>query len=228
MVQTLTVPMVLSKLKKLYPDATCTLDWKKPLDLLIATILAAQCTDARVNIVTKSLFKKYKTPQDYVSVPIEELEADIRSCGTYHMKALAIQETCRKIIDDHQGKVPTSMEEMLKLRGVGRKTAAIVLGEAFDIITGVPIDTHNIRLLQRLGLTKYSDQKRIELEMMEKTPQKDWLTLSHVMVAHGRAVCIARDRQCEICVFAADCPSSKVRGKPDLAKPKASRARPPR
>lgn len=217
----LSVEQVVSSLQKIYPDASCTLNWKKPLDLLVATILAAQCTDARVNIVTQSLFKKYRTPQDYVNVPIDELENDIRACGTFHMKALAIQESCRRLIDSYGGKVPKTMEEMITLRGVGRKTAAIVLGEVYGVTTGIPIDTHNIRLLQRLGLTKFSDQKRIELEMMKKTPKKDWLQLSHLMVAHGRAVCTARDRKCHQCVFQGVCPSSLVLGKSDKAKKRA-------
>ena len=199
---------VLTELKKLYPNADCTLDWSTPLELLVATILAAQCTDARVNIVTKSLFKKYKKAEDYISVPQEELEQDIRSCGTYHMKAKAIQETCGILLEKHNGEVPKTMKEMLELRGVGRKTAAIVLGTAFGVVEGIPIDTHNIRLLQRLGLTTKKTQDTIEKDMMQKTSQHDWITLSHLMVAHGRAVCTARNRACHRCVFKDSCPSS--------------------
>ncbi len=207
----LTVEQVIEELRMCYPNANCTLDWTTPLELLIATILAAQCTDARVNIVTKTLFTKYKKPEDYVSVSTEELENDIRSCGTFHMKAKAIQETCALILETYNGQVPRTMEEMLTLRGVGRKTAAVVLGTAFGVIEGIPIDTHNIRLLHRLGLTTKNDQKRIELDMMEKTPKKDWLLLSHLMVAHGRAICHARNPECGKCVFAQTCPSSLVR-----------------
>lgn len=207
----LTVETVLRTLKKVYPQAECTLHWKTPLELLVATILAAQCTDVRVNAVGKTLFKKYRTPADYLVVSVRELEKDIRSCGTYRMKARAIRETCRALIERHGGKVPRTMEEMLRLRGVGRKTASVVLGTAFGVVEGIPIDTHNIRLLRRLGLTKEEAQSRIELDMMRKTPQKDWLALSHLMVAHGRAVCHARNPQCAACAFAKTCPSSSVR-----------------
>lgn len=214
----LTVAYVLTELKKIYPEAKCTLDWEDPLQLLVATILAAQCTDARVNVVTKSLFAKYHTPRDYLNVPIEELEKDIHSCGTFHMKAMAITETCATIIRDFHGEVPRTMKEMLTLRGVGRKTAAVVLATAFGVVEGIPIDTHNIRLLQRMGLTSSKNQNRIELEMMQETPKKDWPTLSHLMVAHGRAICTAHNRNCAACPFAQDCPSSHVQHRPDLSK----------
>ena len=208
MAEKLSVAEVIIDLKKIYPDADCTLDWTTPLELLVATILAAQCTDARVNKVGKTLFQKYKIPQDYLAVSQEELEKDIHSCGTYRMKARAIQETCHTILQDFDGELPQTMEGMLTLRGVGRKTAAIVLGTVFGIIEGIPIDTHNIRLLRRLGLTQKKDQKHIELDMMAKTPKEDWLVLSHLMVAHGRAVCDARNPACEECVFGHKCPSS--------------------
>lgn len=207
---TLTVDTVVQELTKLYPNADCTLDWSTPLELLVATILAAQCTDARVNMVTPALFAKYTKPTDYLAVPQSELERDIHSCGTYRMKAQAIQETCHTLLERYEGEVPKTMEEMLTLRGVGRKTAAVVLGTAYGVIEGIPIDTHNIRLLQRLGLTKKVDQGKIELDMMQKTPQKDWLKISHLMVAHGRAVCFARKPDCVNCVFAHTCPSSSV------------------
>ena len=211
-VQKITVYEVLEKLHKVYPDADCTLDWSTPLELLVAAILSAQCTDARVNQVTKSLFKKYTTPQDYLAVSQGELEEDIHSCGTYHMKATAIRESCALIINEFDGEVPKTMKEMLKLRGVGRKTAAVVLGTAYGVIEGIPIDTHNIRLLQRLGLTKETEQKHIELDMMEQTPREEWLQLSHLMVAHGRAICTARAPDCQNCVFAHSCPSSSFKG----------------
>ena len=204
------IDVVLTELKKLYPNADCTLDWTTPLELLVATILAAQCTDARVNQVGKTLFQKYKTPKQYIAVSQEELEQDIRSCGTYRMKAQAIQETCKTLIEKHDGQVPQTMKEMLELRGVGRKTAAVVLGTAFGVIEGIPIDTHNIRLTRRLGLTKETEQNKIELDMMQKTPKEDWVQLSHLLVAHGRAVCQARKPECENCVFSHICPSSEV------------------
>lgn len=213
---TLSVASVLTKLKEEYPNADCTLHWSTSLELLVATILAAQCTDERVNTVSKTLFQKYKTPQDYLAVSQEELEKDIHSCGSFRMKARAIQESCQRILDEYGGEVPQTMEKMLTLRGVGRKTAAVVLATAFGVLEGIPIDTHNIRLLTRMGLTKQKTQDRIELDMMDRTPREDWAILSHLMVAHGRAVCNARDRQCEKCVLQEDCPSSKVCGKRDL------------
>ena len=214
----LTVDVVLRELKKLYPKAKCTLDFEDPLQLLVATILAAQCTDARVNVVTKTLFVKYGVPQDYLNVPPEELEQEIRSCGTFHVKARAIQETCATIIKDFDGEVPQTMEGMLTLRGVGRKTAAVVLATAFGVIEGIPIDTHNIRLMNRMGLVKSKNQHRIEMDMMERTPHKDWPILSHLMVAHGRAVCPAFNRNCAGCPLKEDCPSSLVYKRKDLSK----------
>ena len=214
----ITVDRVLKDLRKLYPKADCTLDWETPLELLVATILAAQCTDKRVNQVGRTLFRKYKTPEDYLAVSKRELEKDIHSCGTYRMKARAIQESCQTIIDAFDGEVPRTMEGMLMLRGVGRKTAAVVLGTAYGVIEGIPIDTHNIRLLSRLGLTRSKNQDRIELEMMKETPKKDWLKLSHLLVAHGRAVCTAIHRDCSRCPFQEDCPSSQTQGRADRAK----------
>ncbi len=213
----LDVRTVTKRLSKLYPDADCTLDWTTPLELLVATILAAQCTDARVNIVTKSLFKKYRTPRDYLRVSPIELEQDIHSCGTFRMKAKAIQSSCQTIIDDFAGEVPKTMAEMLRLRGVGRKSAAVVLGTVFGVLEGIPIDTHNIRLLRRMGLTKQITQEKIEAEMMAATPRKEWLLLSHLLVAHGRAICTARNRRCELCPLQDCCPSSLTRRCPDLA-----------
>ncbi len=207
----ITVDVVLKKLGKLYPDAKCSLDWKTPLDLLIATILSAQCTDKRVNIVTKSLFQKYKSAKDYVSVSTRELEHDIHSCGTFHMKAKAIQTSCTLILDRFSGEVPRTMHEMLLLRGVGRKTASIVLSTAYGIIEGIPVDTHCIRLSHRLGLTREKAQGKIEADLMRKTSRKDWAMLSHLLVAHGRSVCIARSPKCFECVFRNTCPKIGVK-----------------
>ncbi|MDP6561943.1 MAG: endonuclease III [Candidatus Peribacteraceae bacterium] len=214
----ITVDTILSELKKQYPKADCTLDWNTPLELLVATILAAQCTDKRVNQVGKALFAKYKTPQDFLRVSQEELEEDVRTCGSFRMKAQAIQESCQTMRDQFDGKVPQAMEKMLTLRGVGRKTAAVVLGTAFGVIEGIPIDTHNIRLLNRLGLVKTKNQDKIELQMMNDTPHKDWLMLSHLLVAHGRAVCTAHNRDCSNCPFQEDCPSSQTFGRSDKSK----------
>lgn len=206
------IDTVLIELTKLYPDARCTLDWTTPLDLLVATILAAQCTDARVNIVTKTLFKKYRTPQAYLAVPVAELEQDIHSCGTYRMKARAIQETCMTIMNDFAGAVPKTMDGMLTLRGVGRKTASVVLSTAFGIIEGIPVDTHCIRLSRRLGLTKHTTQARIERDLMNKAPRSTWTMLSHLLVFHGRQVCVARSPKCNECVLRTMCPSSRAKG----------------
>ena len=208
--QKLTIPLVLQELKACYPGADCTLDWSTPLELLVAAILSAQCTDKRVNIVTKKLFAKYRSPTDYLAVSMEELEEDIRTCGTFHMKAQAIQESCATILERFHGEVPGTMPEMLALRGVGRKTAAVVLGTAYGIIEGIPIDTHNIRLLRRMGLTRKKTQGQIEQDVMKKTPREDWLLLSHLMVAHGRAICHARNQKCHKCVFSHTCPSSTL------------------
>lgn len=183
---------LLARMEKRYPNAGCTLDWTNPLELLVATILSAQCTDKRVNIVTKSLFKKYKTPQDYVSVPQSELEKDIHSCGTYRMKAKAIQSACRTLIRDFGGTVPRTMSEMLTLRGVGRKTAAVVLSTAYGVHEGVAVDTHVTRVARRLGLTKSTTQSGIEKDLMKKFPRKDWAKISHLLIAHGRTACTAR------------------------------------
>ena len=191
-----TTDIVLKKLKKMYPDAGCTLDFTTPLDLLVATILSAQCTDKRVNIVTKSLFKKYRTPQDYLAATPAALERDIHSCGTYRMKAKAIRETCRLILEAFGGEVPRTMAEMIRLRGVGRKTAAVVLATAYGVIEGIPVDTHVMRVSRRLGLTRAKTQKAIEADLMKKTPRKDWANLSHLLIAHGRAVCTARGHDC--------------------------------
>ncbi len=190
---------VLATLKHLYPDAKCTLDWETPLDLLVATILSAQCTDKRVNIVTKSLFKKYRQSEDYLRVPAEELEADIRSCGYYKAKARAIRESCHAIIERFGGQVPKTMAEMVTLRGVGRKTASVVLSTVYGIEEGIAVDTHVMRVSQRMGLTKQRQQAKIEKDLMKITPREEWSNLSHLLIAHGRAVCTARVERCEIC-----------------------------
>lgn len=190
------INITISKLKQLYPDAGCTLDWESPLELLVATILSAQCTDKRVNLVTKMLFKKYRSPQDYLSVPVPELERDIHSCGTFRMKAKAIRGSCRTILHEFGGDVPRTMKEMLTLRGVGRKTASVVLGEAFKVHEGIAVDTHVMRVSQRLGLTKKKTQASIEADLMKKVPRQQWSLVSHLLIAHGRAVCTARGHVC--------------------------------
>jgi endonuclease III len=187
---------VLRVLKKRYPDAGCTLDWRTPLDLLVATILSAQCTDKRVNQVTKSLFRKYRRPEDYLSVPVAELEKDVHSCGTFRMKSKAIRESCRTILRDFGGNVPKTMDEMLTLRGAGRKTASVVLGDAFGVHEGIAVDTHVMRVSRRLGLTRKRTPSAIEADLMKNVPRAQWSEVSHLLIAHGRAVCTARGHEC--------------------------------
>lgn len=194
-------------LKKTYPQAKCALEHTNPLELLIATILSAQCTDVRVNIVTKTLFKKYKSVNTWAKAPLEQIEQDIKSTGFYRNKAFNIKNTCQKIIDDYNGKVPDTMDELLKLGGVGRKTANVVLGNAFGV-PGVVCDTHVIRLSRRLGLSANSDAVKLEFDLMEIVPKKNWTLFSHLIVFHGRNVCQARKPKCDICQIAKYCPAA--------------------
>lgn len=196
---------VYERLNALYPEATCSLSYRSPLQLLVATILAAQCTDARVNIVTQTLFNRFKTPQDYVEAPREELEEAIRPCGFFRQKAKSIVKTCRRIIDVYGGEVPRTMEELVTLDGVGRKTANCVLGQCFGV-PSVIVDTHCIRLSNRLGFTKSMDPVIIERDLMKIWPRETWTSFSHCLVFHGRAVCHARKPRCVECSVIAFCP----------------------
>lgn len=206
-------------LRKLYAPPRTFLAWRTPLDLLVATVLSAQCTDTRVHVVTKTiLYRKYRTAKDYVQVPRAELEQDIRTCGFFRVKAKSIQGLCHILLQKHGGKVPHTMEELTELPGVGRKTAAIILWAAFGKNEGVAVDTHVLRLAKRLGLTNQLAQHKIEMDLMQQAPRKDWGRLTTLLVSHGRAVCTARGRKCGACVFKAVCPSSLTRGKADLAK----------
>lgn len=189
---------IFSKLKELYPDARCSLDFKSPLELLVATQLAAQCTDARVNIVTKDLFKKYRTPEDYAAADIAELEQDIKSTGFFRNKAKNIKECCIKLLRDYEGQVPDTMEALLELPGVGRKTANVVLSTIFSK-PGVIVDTHCTRLSNRIGLTKSENPEIIENDLMKILPKSQWSDFSHCLVYHGREICQARKPKCEIC-----------------------------
>ena len=189
---------------ELYPGAECSLDYKDPLQLLISTQLAAQCTDARVNIVTQTLFEKYKNVYDFANADLAELEQDIKSTGFYHNKARNIKNCCRMIIDVFNGKVPGTLEDLLKLPGVGRKTANLVLGDIFDV-PGVVVDTHAKRLSNRIGLTSNSDPKKIEFDLMDIVPEKDWGKFCHQLVYHGRAVCNARKPKCDVCKVSEHC-----------------------
>ncbi len=202
---------IAQRLARAYPDAHCSLDHKSPLQLLIATILSAQCTDERVNIVTKSLFRKYRTPKDYADAPIAELEEDIRTTGFYRNKAKNIKACCRKLIEDHHGEVPQTLEELVELPGVGRKTANVVLGVAFGKAVGVVVDTHVTRLSRRLGMTKATDPVKIEADLMAELPRSQWIAISHRMIYHGRAVCNARKPDCEHCTLSSICPRMGVK-----------------
>lgn len=205
------VEKIFSELKSLYPNAKSALNFSSPFELLIATILSAQCTDARVNIVTSTLFKKYKTPNDFVSVEQEELEKDIFSTGFYKQKAKSIKECCKYLIENFDGEVPNDFDELNKLPGVGRKTASVVAGNAFGI-PAIAVDTHVKRLSNLLGLIESDNPEKIEDRLKELLPKKDWVIASHLLASHGRNICIARKPKCFECKIAIYCPSSKTIG----------------
>lgn len=201
---------IIKRLKKEYPDAHCALNHTSAFELLIATILSAQCTDVRVNLVTAHLFRKYRAPQDYLKVPQQELEKDIHSTGFFRNKAKNIQAACERIIDVFGGEVPRTMDEILTLGGVARKTANVVLGNAFGIASGVVVDTHVSRLSQRLGLTGNQTPEKIEKDLQELVPKKDWIMFPHWLIFHGRQICIARKPKCGECVLNNICPKIGV------------------
>jgi endonuclease-3 len=194
-------------LKKTYPRATIALEFVNPLELLIATILSAQCTDKRVNLVTKDLFKKYKSPADWIKTDIEQIQDDIRSTGFYRNKATNIKGACERIVEDFEGEVPATMEELLTLPGVGRKTANCVLGDAFGI-PGITCDTHVIRLSRRLALSDNADPVKLEFDLAEIVPKRNWTTFSHLIITHGRTFCMARKPNCPDCPIAKHCPAA--------------------
>ncbi|MCJ8279044.1 MAG: endonuclease III [Rivularia sp. ALOHA_DT_140] len=199
---------ILVRLKRLYPDATCSLTYATPVQLLVATILSAQCTDERVNKVTPLLFRQFPDAQSLANAPIEELEILVRSTGFYRNKAKNIKAACQMIVEEFDGKVPQTMEQLLQLRGVARKTANVVMAHAFGINAGVTVDTHVNRLSQRLGLTEHKDAIRIERDLMKLLPASDWENWSIRLIYHGRAVCRARNQACEECELADLCPSA--------------------
>jgi endonuclease-3 len=201
---------IVAALDRTYPDAHCELNHTDPLQLLIATILSAQCTDKRVNLVTKELFEKYRSAADYANAPLAELEQAVKSTGFFRNKAKNIQAGCRKLIVRHGGRVPRTMEELTQLDGVGRKTANVVLGNAFGINVGVVVDTHVARLSQRLGLTKQKTPEKIEPELMALVPQKQWALFSHWLIWHGRRRCDARRPDCANCEVQKLCPQIGV------------------
>jgi len=204
------VQKILEGLEKTYPNAHCELNYSNPLELLIATILSAQCTDKQVNIVTAELFKKYRSARDYAAAPAPALENDIKRIGLFRNKAKNIQACCRTLLEKHGGKVPATMDELVQLGGVGRKTANVVLGNAFNINEGVVVDTHVTRLSHRLGLTEHEDAVKIERDLMAQLPQEEWIVFSHRMIWHGRRICKARRPLCGSCVLDKICPKIGV------------------
>lgn len=204
------VQFILPILKQTYPAAKCSLDFGDPLQLLVATILSAQCTDERVNAVTKTLFKKYRSAKDYARVPQEELEKDIQSTGFFRNKAKSLRAMAAALVEWHGGKVPATMDELTDLAGVGRKTANVVLGNAFGQNVGVVVDTHVTRVSNRLGLTDHLvDAVKIEQDLVRIVPREDWTMWSHLLIHHGRAVCQARKPKCEACPLLPHCPAGQ-------------------
>ncbi len=201
---------VLRRLKADYPEAPCALNHKTPFQLLIATILSAQCTDVRVNMVTKDLFRKYKKPADFAAAPLPDIEEAVQSTGFFRNKAKNIKACSTQLLEKHGGKVPQELEPLVGLAGVGRKTANVVLGTAFGLATGVVVDTHVGRLSRRLGLTEQKDAVKVERDLMELLPQEEWIQFSHRMIHHGRAICSARRALCEECSMKRFCPQNGV------------------
>jgi endonuclease-3 len=199
---------IIELLEKQYPNAKTALNYTNPLEILVATMLSAQTTDVTVNIVTKTLFKKYHTAQDYANADIKELEQDIHSTGFYHNKAKNLQKCCQLLVGKFNCQVPKTMEELLELPGVARKTANIVLFNAYGVTAGIAVDTHVTRLSQRLGLTQQKDQNKIENDLMQLTPKEKWMPFTDLLIFHGRQVCMAKKPKCEVCVLNKICPSA--------------------
>lgn len=202
---------IIRTLKRAYPDAKCSLNHSNAFELLIATILSAQCTDARVNMVTEDLFRKYRKPEDYLNVSDKELQEDIRTTGFFRNKTKSIQGTAKTLTEEYRGKVPQTMEQLLELPGVARKTANVVLGNAFGIHAGVVVDTHVTRLSRRLALTSEKTAEKIEQDLIAIVPKKEWVIFPHLMIAHGRAICKARTPLCAECAIEKYCPSSYLK-----------------
>jgi endonuclease-3 len=202
--------LIVEALKTAYPDAHCELNYRNPLQLMVATILSAQSTDKQVNIVTADLFKKYRSAEDFARVPIPELENDLRRIGLFRNKAKSIQGACQQLLAKHNGQVPRTMAELIQLPGVGRKTANVILGNAFNTNEGVVVDTHVARLSQRLGLSKETQPEKIEVALQAIVPREDWTMFSHWLIWHGRRRCFARGPQCADCEIRELCPSRKL------------------
>ena len=200
------VQEIIRRLGKRYPDPQCALHHRTPVELLVATILSAQCTDARVNLVTPELFRRYPTAAAFAAAPREELEAAIRSTGFFRNKAKSIQNCCRMLVEEHGGEVPASMDELVRLPGVARKTAGVVLGDAFGIAEGIVVDTHVLRVSGRLGLTCQSQPEKVERDLMAVVPRKHWIHFAHWLIFHGRETCQARKPACDRCDLRDICP----------------------
>jgi len=207
---------ILIGLRKNYPDAECALNYRTPLELLIATILSAQCTDVRVNIVTPALFRKYPSPSALARAPLSNIEKMIYSTGFYRSKARNIKNTCSRLVQEFESEVPKSMEQLLRLPGVARKTANVVLGTAYGVVSGVVVDTHVYRITHRLGLTTGTTPEKVENDLMRLIPSKEWINFSHRVIHHGRQVCLARNPRCDICVLEKQCHKIGVRKKTQM------------
>jgi len=203
-------PEVIRRLEAAYPDAKVALTFSNPLECLVATILSAQCTDEKVNEVTATLFKKYRRAEDYLAVPEDELKADIKPTGFFNQKATSIRAACQRIVEVYGGEVPGTMEDLLTLRGVARKTANIVLGNSFGIVEGVAVDTHVKRLANRIGFSNESDPVKIEQDLMRLIPREKWFSFTYVLIDHGRAICHAKKPRCTECPIEPLCPSSQA------------------
>ena len=203
-------PEIITRLSKAHPDAHVALNFTNPLECLVATILSAQCTDERVNMVTASLFTKYRTAEDYLKVPVEELAADIKPTGFFNQKTKSLRGACARIVDAYGGKVPNTMEDLITLPGVARKTANIVLGNSFGVVEGIAVDTHVRRVGERLGFTSEKDPDKIEQDLMRLIPRERWFDFTYVIIDHGRGTCVARKPRCDECPVNDLCPSSLV------------------
>ena len=203
-------PEVVARLKSEYPDARTELDWTNPLELLVATMLSAQTTDVQVNRVSQSLFAKYRTAEDYAGADPEELEEDIRPTGFYRNKARSLRNMAGALVEEHEGEVPRTMQELVALPGVGRKTANVVLGNAFGVDEGIVVDTHVRRVSGRLSLTQNRDPAKIEQDLIKVVPEQDWTVFSHLLILHGRRTCKARKPDCPNCVLNDICPSAEL------------------
>jgi len=201
---------IIDLLEKVHPDAKLALKWSNPLELLVATILSAQCTDERVNKVTKHLFKKYRTAEDYANANLEEFEQDIRSISFYRTKARNIKRVCQTLVEKYNSEVPKTMEDLLSLPGVARKTANVVLSNAYGILEGIIVDTHVRRVSRRLGLTGETDSYKIEKDLMRIVPREKWLRFADLLIFHGRRICTARNPKCGECILNKICPSASV------------------